>query len=154
MQALTWCRTANASSTASAIPSSTTSAFSAPTPTYAPLTDCSNATSYTSTYAKGSSGDVPAGAGLNFTVYCNLTNPLSQSGASKIAEAYTYSLSDCIEVCAGYNFWNAGSNCTVAAYQPGGGRPGNCWVGSAAPDVKVSSLKESDGMDVALLRES
>ncbi|KAK3075980.1 hypothetical protein LTR53_000157 [Teratosphaeriaceae sp. CCFEE 6253] len=144
--------TSNSTATATAA-SRTVSAFSAPTPTYSPLSDCSNGTSYSSSYANGSAGTVPANAGLNFTVYCDLTNPLSQTGASKIAEAYTYSLSDCMEVCAGYNFWSGSSNCTIAAYQPGGSRPGNCWVGYA-DGVTVSSLKADQGMDVALLEES
>ena len=86
--------------------------------------------------------------GINFTVYCDYTNPLARLGA-KIASAYTYSMGDCIEVCAGYNFWNAGSNCTVAAYQPAGDRPGNCWIGIA--DVTLSDLKTLQGTDVALL---
>jgi hypothetical protein len=94
---------------------------------------------------------VPDGAGLNFTVYCDYTNPLARLG-EKIASAYTYSLGDCIEVCAGYNFWNAGSNCTVAAYQPAGDRPGNCWIGTA--DVTLSDLKTLQGTDVALLDAS
>ena len=96
---------------------------------------------------------MPPDAGLNFTVYCDVSNPLSQSSATKIAEAYAYSLADCIEVCAGYNFWGGSSNCTVAAYQPSGGRPGNCWVGHAEP-VLPGSLKEDEGMDVALLDQS
>ncbi|KAK1821916.1 hypothetical protein LTR12_003612 [Friedmanniomyces endolithicus] len=128
----------------------TISVFSAPTPTYTPLSTCQNHTSYSSLYALGSLGPVPATARLNYTLYCNLTNPLTQPGAIKIAQAYTYSFSDCIEVCAGYNFWNAGSNCTVAAYQPTGSRPGNCWVGFADA-VSVGSLAADPGMDVALL---
>jgi len=128
----------------------TISAFSAPTPTYTPLSTCQNHTSYSSTYALGSLGPVPATARLNYTLYCNLTNPLTQPSAIKIAQAYTYSFSDCVEVCAGYNFWNAGSNCTVAAYQPTGRRPGNCWVGFADA-VAVGSLAADPGMDVALL---
>ncbi|KAK0846259.1 hypothetical protein LTS02_014967 [Friedmanniomyces endolithicus] len=131
-------------------PTPTTSAFSAPTPTYTPLSTCQNHTSYSSLYALGSLGPVPATARLNYTLYCNLTNPLDQPSANKIAQAYTYSFSDCIEVCAGYNFWNAGSNCTVAAYQPTGRRPGNCWVGFADA-VAVGSLAADPGMDVALL---
>ena len=143
----TQCSTNASATTTSTVP---TSLFTAPTPTYSPLADCQNATIYTSAYLTGTSGSVPPNAGLNFTVYCNVTNPLSSKGSSKIAEAYTYSLSDCIEVCAGYNFWNKGDNCTVAAYDPTGSRPGNCWVGTAGGN-KVD-LKDESGLDVAVLQ--
>ena len=146
--------TSSASSSSSAVPSAT-STYAAPVPTYTPLSDCpaSNATSYSSSYAKGSSGTVPAGAGLNFTKYCDVAGPLSQPGASRIAEAFVYSFSDCIEVCAGINFWSAGSNCSVAVYQPDGTRPGNCWVGSTQKAIVLSSLSEDKGTDVALLEQ-
>lgn len=147
--------TSNVSLSSSSTPS-TTSTFSAATPTYTALSDCpaSNDTFYSSTYAQGSSGTVPEGAGLNFTKYCDLSSPLSgQSGASKIAEAFVYSFSDCIEVCAGYNFWNAGDNCTVAVYQPGASRPGNCWVGTTQKLVTLDSLSVAKGTDVALLEQ-
>ncbi|EME87511.1 uncharacterized protein MYCFIDRAFT_191928 [Pseudocercospora fijiensis CIRAD86] len=129
-----------------------TSTYSAPTPTYTPLNECpdSNNTEYTSQYASGSSGSVPEHARLKFTKYCNLSNPLSDDGAQRIAEAYVYSFSDCVEVCAGYNFWNDGANCTVAIYQPGGERPGNCWVGNAG-SVQASDLNTTQGTDVAIL---
>ncbi|KAF2172095.1 hypothetical protein M409DRAFT_17337 [Zasmidium cellare ATCC 36951] len=134
---------------------SPTSTFSAATPTYTPLSDCpdSNNTAYTSSFSKGSSGDTRKNAGLHFTKYCDLSNPLSTDGAQRIAEAFVYSFSDCVEVCAGYNFWNDGSNCTVAVYQSGGGRPGNCWVGNAG-DIQASSLNETQGTDVAILTTS
>lgn len=132
---------------------SSTSTFSAATPTYTPLSDCpdSNNTAYTSSFAQESSSNKRSG--LHFTKYCDLSNPLSEGGAQRISEAFVYSFSDCIEVCAGYNFWNGGSNCTVAVYQSGGSRPGNCWVGHAS-DVKASSLNETQGTDVALLTPS
>lgn len=134
---------------------SSTSTFSAATPTYTPLSDCpdSNNTDYTSSFAQESSSNNHKSSGLQFTKYCDLSNPLSEDGAQRIAEAFVYSFSDCIEVCAGYNFWNSGSNCTVAVYQSGGGRPGNCWVGHAG-DVKASSLNETQGTDVAILTTS
>lgn len=140
-------------------PSQTTNApassstFTAATPTYKPLSDCpqSNDTTYTSDFAQGNSGDVPAGAGLTFTKYCDFASPLiTQTGAKRIAEAFVYSFSDCIEVCAGANFWNANANCTVAVYQPEGTRPGNCWVGNAA-SVELHELDKQDGTDVAML---
>ncbi|TKA69568.1 hypothetical protein B0A55_08016 [Friedmanniomyces simplex] len=140
----------NATSPTPTTPTPTVAAFSAPTPTYTPLSACQNHTTYASTYALGTLGPVPATARLKYTLYCNLTSPLSQPGANKIAQAYTYTLRDCIEVCAGYNFWNAGSNCTVAAYEPAGVRPGNCWVGYADA-VSVASLAVQEGVDVALL---
>ncbi|KAK4636386.1 uncharacterized protein CLAFUR5_02213 [Fulvia fulva] len=139
-------------SSASSSPSST---FTAAIPTYTPLSDCpqSNGTSYTSAFAQGSSGDVPSHAGLHFTKYCDLSNPLGSNGSQRIAEAFVYSFSDCVEVCAGYNFWNNGGNCTVAVYQSGGGRPGNCWVGYAG-QVEVGELKVVQGTDVAVLDSS
>ena len=103
-----------------------------------------------STYATGSTGTVPQGAGLNFTKYCDFASPLSSPNARHISEAFVYSFSDCVEVCAAYNFWNADSNCTVAVYQATASRPGNCWVGSAS-DVSVSSLNVQQGNDVAIL---
>lgn len=106
---------------------------------------------YTSTFAQGNSGDVPSGAGLKFTKFCDFASPLTtQNNAKRIAEAFVYSFSDCVEVCAGSNFWNADANCTVAVYQPDGSRPGNCWVGNAA-SVTVQELEKQDGTDVAML---
>ncbi|KAK4545595.1 hypothetical protein LTR36_002945 [Oleoguttula mirabilis] len=144
-----------ASSTSSA--TSTTSTFAAATPTYTPLSDCpaSNDTGYTSSYAQLSSTtstSTSTTAGLTFTKYCAFAGPLSQSGAARITEAYVYSFSDCIEVCAGYNYYNAGSNCTVAVYEPAGDRPANCWVGQL-DGVLVSALKAENGTDVALLTQ-
>lgn len=145
------------SASLTAIPSSTavTSTFSAPTPTYTPLSDCpaSNNTRYISSFAAGTSGSVTSGTGLNFTKYCDLESPLTTTNARTISEAFVYSFSDCIEVCAGYNFWAAGSNCTVAVYQPTGTRPGNCWVGSVSVEHGIGGLSVKEGMDVALLTQ-
>lgn len=130
-----------------------TSTFVAATPTYTPLSDCpdSNNTTYTSSYNQTSSSTSQASnAGLHFTKYCDLQNPLSSTGSARIAEAFVYSFSDCVEVCAGYNYWNDNSNCTVAVYEPAGSRPGNCWVGNAG-DVDVASLNTTTGTDVAVL---
>lgn len=140
------------SGTTSAPSSSTT--FVAPTPTYTPLSDCpqSNDTTYSSTFLQGDSGDVPPGAGLTFTKYCDFESPLTtQTGALRTAEAFVYSFSDCIELCASSNFYDANSNCTVAVYQPDGTRPGNCWVGNAA-GVSLGELDKQDGTDVAMLK--
>lgn len=149
MQALTSHHSSTSSITTA---SSTTSTFSAPTPTYTPLSDCpnSNDTGYTSSYARSSSS---TNTGLDFTKYCDLAGPLSRSSASRISEAFVYSFSDCIEICAGYNFYNAGSNCTAAVYQPSAARPGNCWVGHV-DGVSASSLSTLKGTDVALLKQS
>ncbi|KAK4574428.1 hypothetical protein LTR86_002190 [Recurvomyces mirabilis] len=141
----------NTTSTAASATSPAQATFAAPTPTFSPLANCADNTTYTSTYSKGASGSVPANAGLNFTVYCNLTNPLLKPTSQTLAVAYTYSLSDCVEVCAGYNYYANSGNCTVAAYQPTGNRPSNCWIGYTTGGLQVSSLKESDGMDIAVL---
>lgn len=126
-------------------------------PTYTPLSDCpaSNNTLYTSSYALGGSGAVPSGATLNFTKYCDRASPLTSTStsASQLAEAFVYSFSDCVEICAGFNFYNVGNNCTFAVYQPKGSRPGNCWVGHAT-GVVVGSLDQHTGIDVALLSSS
>jgi len=144
-----------AAAAASPATPTSTSTFSAATPTYTPLSDCpaSNNTSYTSTYASGASGTVPSTAGLTFTKYCDRAGPAS---ADHIAAAFVYSFSDCVEVCAGLNFRSAGRNCTVAVYQADGKRPGNCWVGGtqAQQPVDLASLGAATGTDVALLRQS
>lgn len=135
-----------------------TATYAAPIPTYTPLSDCpaSNATRYTSDFASQRSGPVAPGTGLTFTRYCDKANPFSLTGAAITAEAFVYSFADCIEVCAGANFWApAGSqaNCTAAVYQPGGGRPGNCWVGSVPDNLlaTASGAGEADGNEVAIL---
>lgn len=127
--------------------SSATATYSAATPTYTPLSSCSDDTAYSSSFASRTSS---SNAGLNFTAYCNLANPLMASGAVNISEAYVYSFSDCMEVCAGYNYWNDGRNCTAAVYQPGASRPGNCWVGHVQ-GVSADILGSQAGVDVALL---
>ncbi|GAB7353634.1 hypothetical protein MBLNU459_g4047t1 [Dothideomycetes sp. NU459] len=134
--------------------SSTTTTAAAVTPTYTPISDCpaSNDTSYTSTYASGSSGTVPSGSGLNFTKYCDTASPFSGTAfsAKLISQAFVYTFDDCVEICAGYNFYASSSNCTVAVYEVGGSRPGNCQVGYA----KVGSHSDLDakkGTAVALL---
>ncbi|CZT20602.1 uncharacterized protein RCC_06460 [Ramularia collo-cygni] len=126
---------------------SPTATFTAATPTYTPLSDCpeSNDTGYTSSFDKLT--DQPD-AGLKFTKLCDLASPISDS--QRIAEAYVYSFSDCVEVCASYNYWSNSRNCTVAVYLPDGKRPGNCWTGQVN-DVQASSLNSTIGTNVALL---
>lgn len=125
---------------------SATATFIAATPTYTPLSDCpdSNDTGYTSSYDNTTN----TGAGLKFTKYCDLTNPITDS--QRIAEAFVYSFSDCVEVCASYNYWSNSTNCTVAAYQPDGKRPGNCWTGKV-DGLQASALNITAGTEVALL---
>ena len=146
------CSSLSAATATTSAPS-TTSTFAAATPTYKPLSDCpaSNNTGYTSSYAQEKTSSSNA-TGLTFTKYCDVTGPLTQTGASRIAEAFVYSFSDCIEVCAGYNLYNTGTNnnCTVAVYQSDGARPSNCWVGHVE-DVSPSSLSVLEGTDVALV---
>ena len=131
----------------------TASSYTAPTPTYTPISDCpqSNNTLYTSSFASGRSGTVPASASLNFTRYCDLKSPLTGSNAVVLSEAYAYSFVDCIEVCASLNFWAGNSQCSVAVYGATAGRPGNCWVGSTNATVQVASLAANEGTDVAVL---
>lgn len=153
MRALTFCSSnATTATSTTSTASATTATFTAATPTYMPLSDCpaSNNTNYTSEYSSGQSDSTPDNAGLTFTKYCGLSSPLSLNGASKIAEAFVYSFSDCIEICAGYNFWNSGSNCTFAVYQPNAARPGNCVLG-ADDKIKLTDLSIENGTDVALL---
>lgn len=128
-----------------------TSTFAAPTPTFQPLNDCpeSNGTMYTSEYAqKESTSD---DAGLVFIKNCDLQNPLSINNGKEIAQAFVYSFSDCVEICAGYNNLNSADNCTVAVYEPSAHRPVNCWVGDAG-DLQVSTLNITEGTNVAILQ--
>lgn len=142
--------TSNATSTASASPTAA-SAFIAPTPTYSPLSDCpqSNNTLYSSSLASNDSNNAQTSPGLNFTKYCDVDSPLSNSGAKTLSEAFVYSFSDCVEVCASLNFYAGDKNCSVAVYQVDGNRPGNCWVGTA--ETTFAQLEAKTGTDVALL---
>lgn len=132
---------------------STTATQAIVTPTISPLSDCpaSNVTDYTSDYAKGTSGAVPSTSALNFTKYCGFDSPFVDNTANIITEAFVYTFDDCIEVCAGYNFWGAGSNCTVAVYTPTTSRPGNCWVGNSDVD-NPDTLSVQIGTGVAFIQ--
>jgi hypothetical protein len=141
----------HSSATTSTTPSaSATSTYSAATPTFSPISGCSNSTLFTSTYAQGLSG---SSAGLNFTAYCNYGNLLDNTKASNASQAYVYSFADCMEVCAGFNYLHDNNNCTIAVYQSSAARPSNCWVGSL-DGVTASSLVADEGMDVALLEST
>lgn len=155
--------------TGTKITASPTSTFAAPTPTYEPLNDCpaSNNTDYISQYASTTSSSSSVPAGLAFTKFCDLENPLSMSNDDDnddsndnndnqdiIAQAFVYSFSDCIEICAAYNYAQSGSNCTVAVYEPSGSRPGNCWIGNTRQRLQPSNLRSStDGTNVAILQQ-
>jgi hypothetical protein len=133
----------------------TSSVYLAATPTYMPLNPCpdANNTLYTSPLSSrlNDSNSTSKAAGLNFTRYCDVESPLdSVTNASKISEAFVYSLDDCIELCASLNFWASDKNCTVAVYDVNGSRPGNCFVGSAT-SVQVEDLGEKDGIAIAIL---
>ncbi|CAK4033465.1 hypothetical protein AC578_4603 [Lecanosticta acicola] len=142
-------QTSSNSPTATTSGSASSSTFTAATPTYEPLSDCpeSNNTAYTSSYALRSSA---TNAKTTFTKYCDLSNPLILHGSATLAEAFVYSFSDCVELCAGYNYLHNDGNCTAAVYRPTGSRPANCWVGSTG-SVTASSLNFTSGTDVALL---
>lgn len=113
------------------------------------MSDCpaSNNTSFASAYAKNDSGSA-----IKFTKYCGAASPLSDPVLSikNITEAYVYTFDDCIEICAGYNYYGSGSACTVAVYNASASRPADCWVGTV--DLGgISSLDATKDMAVALL---
>ncbi|KAF2210878.1 hypothetical protein CERZMDRAFT_113032 [Cercospora zeae-maydis SCOH1-5] len=142
---------AAATATATTASGTATSAFAAPTPTFQPLNDCpaSSNTRYTSELARGES--TSESTGLVFVKNCDLENPVSAHHGKQIAQAFVYSFSDCIEICAGYNKLNSAANCTVAAYEPSAPRPANCWLGDAG-DVDISTLNTTKGTNVATLQ--
>jgi hypothetical protein len=45
-----------------------------------------------------------------------------------IASGYFYTFEDCIELCAGLNFWFGDRRCLGVTYQAIGHRPVNCWA--------------------------
>lgn len=99
--------------------------------------------------ATGDSGKVSPGTGLAFKKYCDIESPLPASGTQTISQAFVYSFSDCVEVCASFNFYAGDNNCTVAVYAPDSRRPANCWIG--APDSSTTKLSKKAGTDVAVL---
>ncbi|KAI7633851.1 hypothetical protein KC319_g15857 [Hortaea werneckii] len=140
----------NNETTSSTLAASTAaSTYSAPTPTYTALSDCpqSNNTLYTSSYA-GSGA-----TGVDFTKYCDYTNPLAQKGATTQAQVFVYAFNDCIDLCAGLNSndGTASTNCSVAVYMPNDNRPYNCAVGHHAADTSIRSLGADKGTNVAFV---
>jgi len=104
--------------------STTISQSSIPTTTLTPSSDCSNGSTYNSLFQNGREGNVPSSAGLTFTMLCS-TGGLE----SNIASAYVYTFEDCIELCAGLNFWYGDKHCLGVSYNgANGSRPVNCWA--------------------------
>ncbi|QIW97258.1 hypothetical protein AMS68_002776 [Peltaster fructicola] len=140
--------TTSSTTSASNTPTTATpSTYSAPTATYAPLSDCpaANNTLYTSSFNSGSSSST---TGLNFTRYCNYQSPLTTQNT--LLSTFAYTFEDCIETCAGINFYNSNVNCQVAAFEVGASRPVNCWLGQY--NTTISNLKAQSGTAVAILR--
>jgi hypothetical protein len=103
--------------------SSTTSQSSIPIPTVSPTSDCSNGSTYQSIFQNGFSGPVLSSAGLTFTKLCS-----TEQDGFPLASAYVYTFEDCIEVCAGLNFFNGDRQCLGVSYEATGIRPANCWA--------------------------
>lgn len=125
----------------------TISTFSAPTPTYVPLSDCpkSNNTVYASPFSEaGSNSDSTK---QTFTKYCDL---IPSDSTTRISGIFVYSFSDCADLCASYNFESQTSDCNVAYYEPNISRPAiNCWI--AKGQAILSTLQKQEGTDVAIL---
>jgi hypothetical protein len=83
--------------------------------------------------------------GLSFRMFCDVT---VTGPYTNIAQGFVYSFTDCIEWCAGYNFWSGSAECTWAALRPDGGPPGNCWIGSG----KLVAVGTGSGVDRAFLK--
>ncbi|KAG4439363.1 hypothetical protein IFR05_005175 [Cadophora sp. M221] len=118
--------TLGSSSTAQTSTTSTSTSSATPSPTTfpAPSKDCQNGTTYNSLFQTGENGSVPPGAGLTFTRLCG-----QNADINNIGSAFVYSLDDCIEICAGINFWPGNRRCTSVIYRPEGkGKPVNCWA--------------------------
>lgn len=79
-------------------------------------------------------------------MYCNLTPP---QPSTRIAGAFVYSLSDCADICASYNFSNNSTSCGIAFYQPLARRPSNCWI--AQTQMLIGSLEAKQGTEVGIL---
>ena len=145
------------SSTPTSAISSSSSGYQPTIPTYAPLDACPDANNTLYTFSQAdSASDSKTGktARLTFTRYCDVASPLDGNGnvkASKLVEAYVYSLDDCIELCASLNYWADEAKCTVATYDVKGSRPENCWVGNAEGVADAGDLEEEDGVAVALV---
>lgn len=60
---------------------------------------------------------------MRFTRICG-----ADEDTDNIGSAFVYSLDDCIEVCAGLNFWPGDRRCSSVTYRPTGSPPVNCWA--------------------------
>ncbi|PVH78225.1 hypothetical protein DL98DRAFT_516892 [Cadophora sp. DSE1049] len=132
-------------STTSTSSTSTSTSFPTASPTTfpAPSKDCQNGTTYNSLFLTGENGSPPPGAGLKFTRLCG-----QNADINNIGSAFVYSLDDCIEICAGINFWPGDRRCTSVVYRPEGkGKPVNCW---AANETLLSG--EASELHVGLLQ--
>jgi hypothetical protein len=117
-------------------PSSPTSQSTISTLTVSPTSDCSNGSTYQSLFQNGLSS-----AGLNFTKLCSTEFSTLNTGS-----AYVYTFEDCIEVCAGLNFYNGDRNCVGVTYYAIGTRPANCWAHN------MSSFYPRTNVDAAVLQ--
>ncbi|KAH7336511.1 hypothetical protein BKA65DRAFT_538617 [Rhexocercosporidium sp. MPI-PUGE-AT-0058] len=123
--------------------STTTLLISSPTTFPAPSKNCQNGTTYNSLFQTGENGAVPPGAGLTFTRLCGQNADLHNIGS-----AFVYSFDDCIEICAGINFWPGNKRCTGVIYRPEGkGKPVNCWASN-----QTSLTGERSDLFTALLQ--
>lgn len=95
-------------------------------------------------------GTVQPASKLNFTRYCDVASPLSWNNT--LLSMFVYSFEDCIEACAGINFYKNNGDCQLAAFKVNGGRPLNCWLGSY--NTTYADLKAENGTGIALLRSS
>ncbi|KAF2153273.1 hypothetical protein K461DRAFT_138171 [Myriangium duriaei CBS 260.36] len=135
------------STSATAQSSGATSTYAAPVPTYSVLNDCpqSNNTVYTASAASSSSER------SLFTKYCNMASPLANQGSKTLSQAFVYSFDDCVDVCAGMNYWGGNTTCNVAAFVYGAARPANCYVGFANISSDPGALGVQQGLNIALL---
>ncbi|KAF2483917.1 hypothetical protein BDY17DRAFT_344759 [Neohortaea acidophila] len=141
-------------------------------PTYTPLPACpsANNTLYTAplstlnTTTTTTTSQTPHIANQTFTLHCSLTPP---QPSKKLTGAYVYTLADCIDLCAAYNFAaldavgststpssssssSSNETCTLAFYQPAAARPVNCWI--AASQALIGSLQAGEeGLEVGIL---
>jgi hypothetical protein len=107
--------------------SSSASQSSIPNPTLSPTSDCSNGSTYQSLFQNGENGPASLSAGLTFTMLCS-TVQVDYSTAFNLASAYVYTFEDCIEVCAGINFWYGDRHFLGVSFKAATGtRPVNCW---------------------------
>lgn len=131
----------------------TASTFTAPTPTYAPLTACpdSNGTVYTpnSHDATATANDDDSNSTSSdqlFTLHCASKSPLNKSAAKVVPSAFVYTFADCIDMCSSYDAAAGGQDCNTAVYDANGERPSNCWL-ATLDHAAVLSLSDGDSED-------